>query len=877
MSDFIQISRDSSKIINLSDNYIFSNSLNDNFQTINSSKITNFYKNRKKFINYNRNLSFRQIEKNIYSNFKNLYYHDKHFYNIKVINDIINNYDTHMVAEFKDYLIMGDDSEFLQKIYKLNESRKYLPVLFDYYKSCSIIFPNYVMLHESKYIFKNIRKKQKVIDNQQEQDDKQEKIKKGELKLEDNNIFFTTNALNSILNQTNTSNIKIFFGLNNNKKNKNKNKKNNNKNNDNDSEETVNNIYNNIVNAENNASHLTKKKFFLKKKYLKNILKIGKIDENKSQNNINNKSFKGKIKKKSNNVRKENNKFNSIGRSTANNTIIKHKINQIEKIRNNNTENNINVLYYNINNLKKPKYNINLNNKSRHVKSNTCIFETDANIALNKKQGFFDTNNSTKKKIFKIDNSNRQLLNKKADNNNNKKEIIANKEIISKIIYKIKNANNFIFKGNKSFNNINKKKLIINMKKHHKINSISPNYNLANVNKKNNFDFNIKINESHSTPNIYNLKINRIIKKNTIKKNNTKNENPAKITEKKVKEKEKGKNIKLKFLKLRNNINISPANKGLIINNSYKMRNNINNSNNISNYNKTNNSISKTIKNKVKNNEKEKTKERQKLNLNINKIYQGSNTYRYITSNNKNNKNEYPQSSNKAMTITGLKNACAIKLNSIQKINKNRNSKNKNKKSDINNNININININSNNIFNSTNQMNNSSNINISNSIFNSNNNSNSFNQKGLNKKKYYEIIRQSSSFISKGNENHHKMLKKMILSASNNIIFNNSKKNIFYEENRKKHSVLNTNNTLTFSGCLTSRNSQNSSRIKNTDKKDNINLIGNLKTNITSYKVKKELFDKKKEKKFYSKNKIPTIKNQKENYSKKGKNKFNV
>ena len=90
MSDLLQISRDSSKVINISDNYFFSKSINDNFQTINSSKITNFYKNKKKFTIFNKNLSFLQIEKKIYSYFKNLYYNDKHFYNIKVINLKIN-------------------------------------------------------------------------------------------------------------------------------------------------------------------------------------------------------------------------------------------------------------------------------------------------------------------------------------------------------------------------------------------------------------------------------------------------------------------------------------------------------------------------------------------------------------------------------------------------------------------------------------------------------------------------------------------------------------------------------------------------------------------------------------------------------------------
>lgn len=67
------------------------------------------------------------IEKLIHKNFFNAYSNDKNFYNIKVINDIISNEGTHVVAEFKDYLIKGDDSEFLQRYYTILKSYKYLP------------------------------------------------------------------------------------------------------------------------------------------------------------------------------------------------------------------------------------------------------------------------------------------------------------------------------------------------------------------------------------------------------------------------------------------------------------------------------------------------------------------------------------------------------------------------------------------------------------------------------------------------------------------------------------------------------------------------------------------------------------------------------
>ena len=72
-------------------------------------------------------LSMKTIEKIAYCNFMNQYYNDQDFYNIKVIDEIIHNENSHIVAEFKDYLIRGDISEFLQKCYKKKESLNLLP------------------------------------------------------------------------------------------------------------------------------------------------------------------------------------------------------------------------------------------------------------------------------------------------------------------------------------------------------------------------------------------------------------------------------------------------------------------------------------------------------------------------------------------------------------------------------------------------------------------------------------------------------------------------------------------------------------------------------------------------------------------------------
>ena len=153
------------------------------------------------------------------------------FYRKKIIADILDNEATHMVASFKEFLIYGDYSEFLQGYFQIREIRKFLPLIFDYYHSSTVIFPNYVILDEKKYIYKNIQKKQQIINIQQEQEEMENNKKnkeKDEEKLkigDDDNINFdsdstsksdilTSHALNSILNQTNTSNNIKLFGLN---------------------------------------------------------------------------------------------------------------------------------------------------------------------------------------------------------------------------------------------------------------------------------------------------------------------------------------------------------------------------------------------------------------------------------------------------------------------------------------------------------------------------------------------------------------------------------------------------------------------------------------------------------------------------------------
>jgi hypothetical protein len=91
----------------------------------------------------------------------------KEFYNVKVVNDIIYNENSHTVTVFKDYLILDDVSEFLKRFYNDYESNCWLPRVYEFYTKYSKVFPNYVSIEENKFMYKNIEEKQKVIDEKQ--------------------------------------------------------------------------------------------------------------------------------------------------------------------------------------------------------------------------------------------------------------------------------------------------------------------------------------------------------------------------------------------------------------------------------------------------------------------------------------------------------------------------------------------------------------------------------------------------------------------------------------------------------------------------------------------------------------------------------------
>ena len=159
-------------------------------------------------------LSFPNLEKVIYKSFKK-YYNNNFKYNTMKINEIINNEKSHLVAEFKDFLVIGDFGEFILKYYNKKEIDKIYKQILDYYNENLFIFPNYVTLYESKYIYNNIQKKQQIIDIQEELIDnkKEEKNKKEKNEKQKENQVFSVKEIDSILNETNTSGIRRYFGI----------------------------------------------------------------------------------------------------------------------------------------------------------------------------------------------------------------------------------------------------------------------------------------------------------------------------------------------------------------------------------------------------------------------------------------------------------------------------------------------------------------------------------------------------------------------------------------------------------------------------------------------------------------------------------------
>ena len=155
------------------------------------------------------------------SSFRCLLYRAKHYrkrtlnnsiisYNTLILNALLSNGKCHIVAEFKDYLIKDDHSEFLKRSYKKAESTIRIKKLIEFYNATSVIYPNYTPIIEAKYIYKNVMQKQKVIDQIQEYEDKQMMLKQNKTKVKSLVNVFDDIAYDAIMNQSNSVIVRML-------------------------------------------------------------------------------------------------------------------------------------------------------------------------------------------------------------------------------------------------------------------------------------------------------------------------------------------------------------------------------------------------------------------------------------------------------------------------------------------------------------------------------------------------------------------------------------------------------------------------------------------------------------------------------------------
>ena len=528
-----------------------------------NNKEKNFFPSNNK--NNNQITSLKQIERNVNLKFKKLYLIDNNFYNIKIINEIIFNESTHIVSLFKEILINDDNSEFFQNYYNIENSKKILPKIYEYYIACSVIFPNYVILPESKYIYKNIQRKQRVIDNQQELEDKMEREKRNIYNNNNNfryfdeepdDTVFTTEAFDSILNQTNTSEAKRIFGI------KDSYYKGNNS--------SIDKIIKLIEDGEKKKSKKKiinmnlKKNIKIKKKNISNN-KNNNNDQNKRNKNnfnemyfkrtIDNKEYitfnnnKGRNHKRNVNSYKSNSLLNFNNLNNINNSKNKNIYSTIDVELKNNILTNNNYLFLNNNNKgninKKIIFSILTNNKNiflknffkkkvkknsekkNNINSNTTrrniIKNIHKNLSLTKITKEFKTNQSN----LNIKHGNYKIPLTTRENNNNK-------EIINLISKKIDKKKNKIQLTNKSISPHKSKNLILNSKSFLPIHNMNPSGSIKSIKGIHikGFDELIKNNNKNYSRNLingftnseryfnsYNSNSNRSIKKSNTKKN----------------------------------------------------------------------------------------------------------------------------------------------------------------------------------------------------------------------------------------------------------------------------------------------------------------------------------------------------------------------
>ena len=339
-------------------------------------------------------MEFHQRKLNILINFEKYCFHKLYnnhsitatWLNKIIISNIIYNNKLHIVSCFKEFLIYFDPGDFLSSFYKRKESRSKIKEYSEFYTVNSRIFPNYILLPESKYIFNNIKKKQKLLDQLEENQNRyyNENSQNLIMNYSDMNNYnrslqlnrtqsshfstiFTPSIVNSILNERETSN----------------------KNDENNSNiSNINFIIDNINKNQKNKRNLLMYKTPKNKNIISNVSdnvknSISSIDLflNDKKNNLNN-SFK-KNKGKNNNI----NNYNS------------NKDNEKEKNKNKTCKDKIPCFDFSNEGFKKNIKNSRQLNVPKKFKNNNIHKKTQSNENIRNDLGVFQDNETINNKI----------------------------------------------------------------------------------------------------------------------------------------------------------------------------------------------------------------------------------------------------------------------------------------------------------------------------------------------------------------------------------------------------------------------------------------------------------------------------------------------
>ena len=151
------------------------------------------------------NINYLKFSKNILCR---KYYSFQYSYSSLCINNLIFNEKCRIVSRFKDFLIYDDDTEFLRLHFEKESLINTLFQVIDFYDKYNKVFPNYMILPENIYMYKNLRKKQKMIDENNRIKLEKEKNAKNNLEninSKENNLDFFDEKIKENINRQNNS------------------------------------------------------------------------------------------------------------------------------------------------------------------------------------------------------------------------------------------------------------------------------------------------------------------------------------------------------------------------------------------------------------------------------------------------------------------------------------------------------------------------------------------------------------------------------------------------------------------------------------------------------------------------------------------------